>query len=408
MVRPRTTKTLHVNLFGDSSLHRPLPAGARLPTCPALGRPGPTSAPPQSTRRRTCPPWGRHDGLRRPLGRERRLLQHVLPAAHTLDRAPQLPRQRHRLPRRGRVGDNCLLGTKTMSRRRTVVRRRPARLALLRDPALGRRATALSTTSGPARSVGGGCTPRTGTTLSRWRCSCWCAGSHVLVLTALLVVRRSGLTTAFGAAAFAAFLVVARVQHLGWSVLVERWSPRFRRLQPAVLLHLRALLLVARALLEARRTHLPGALNGTPFKSMLAPARGSDRTTRLRRRSAASPRRPSSPSVTTASSTRAASCRPTPWRTASSSPTASPSAPAAPSAPARSCHYGDHYRRRRPDQDRRLPHEGVGGRPGHVLGRQPGARARRTNQAVHRSRTARTGNSQRAGPGWTCAHALKE
>ena len=83
----------------------------------------------------------RDDGRRRPVDHQRRLLQHVVPGVPGQSvGAHSFLGNRIAYPSQGRVGDNCLLGTKVLVPIDGKVRRGrgAARLAQLRDPANGR------------------------------------------------------------------------------------------------------------------------------------------------------------------------------------------------------------------------------------------------------------------------------
>ena len=67
----------------------------------------------------------------------------------------------------------------------------------------------------------------------------------------------------------AAFVVISLVFSTVYFVLVERCMTRFRRVAAAVLLDLRPVLLVARALLEGACDQYLQIFNGTPFKNVI-------------------------------------------------------------------------------------------------------------------------------------------
>ena len=206
----------------------------------------------------------------------------------------------------------------------------------LRDPAVGRARQPVRPPADRRTSCAAASPPRTGTTsrtmalflLARWlhffvrhRCSAWppststaCSGASAIAAGH----RRSSLV----------FTVV-------YFVLVERAVAGVPAAAAAVLLDLRPRLLAARALLEAVTADLPHALQRHPVQERdLAAAGRPDRPQGLRRRLLHRRSGPSSPSATTARSTRAARSSATRRRTAPSSPTASRSAPAAPSGSA--------------------------------------------------------------------------
>ena len=126
-----------MTMFGDSSAVVAYLA-ASATTCPRWSRPGRTSAPSCS---RTAAPdddRDRHDGLRRPVDPQRRLLEQLLPRVAHRDRRAQLPGQQHRLPgRRAGPATNCPARHQGpgADRRPGAGECRPARLARLRDPA---------------------------------------------------------------------------------------------------------------------------------------------------------------------------------------------------------------------------------------------------------------------------------
>ena len=124
---------------------------------------------------------------------------------------------------------------------------------------------------------------------------------------------------------------------LAYAVLIERMATGFRPLHPQFCSiyepyfwwHERYWKLCTQ----------PAILNGTPFKGLVWRLLGVRIGRRLSTTGAASPRRPSSASATTAPSAQAASSRPTRWKTGSSKPTTSPSATAH-GRPGAFIHYG--------------------------------------------------------------------
>ena len=76
-------------------------------------------------------------------------------------------------PAGGRTGDNCLLATKAMIPLDGEVRegRRPARLAVLRDPAVGRARQPVRPSADRGGAAHAGCARRTGTTSGPWASS---------------------------------------------------------------------------------------------------------------------------------------------------------------------------------------------------------------------------------------------
>ena len=94
--------------------------------------------------------------------------------------------------------------------------------------------------------------------------------AHVFGLMLLVLATRDAYQR-FGWAAIAAAQVIALLFTTAYFVLVERGILRFRALRPPVLLDLRQLLLVARALLEAGDSGPSRqVLVGTPFKNLLS------------------------------------------------------------------------------------------------------------------------------------------
>ena len=126
-------------------LRRALPARRGLPAARLRAdrlelRRGPGARDPVRNRHRT-----RHDDRRRRHPHRRRLLQHVVPRDAAVDRAPQLPRKRGRVP--GRRPDRRELHDRHQGHgapgRPGPGQHRAARVALLRDPPVGHQRSAL-------------------------------------------------------------------------------------------------------------------------------------------------------------------------------------------------------------------------------------------------------------------------
>ena len=128
---------------------------------------------------------------------------------------------------------------------------------------------------------------------------------------------------------------------VGYFVLVERAVTGFRALRPRVLLDLPAAVLAARAVLEGAVHRLYPDVQRHPIQERrLAPAGGAGRPPGLRRRLLDHGADPGQRSAAMPPSTRGASCRAIPWRTAPSSPATSPSAPGCTVGTGAFVHYG--------------------------------------------------------------------
>ena len=169
------------------------------------------------------------------------------------------------------------------ARRRGPRRGGPAGLAVLRDPPLGASATPGSTTSGPVTNCAAASPRRTATTSARWSSACSCAGCT------------SSRSRVFGLATVDLYGVFGRL--LIAAVPGGRARVLRRLLRPggaldhevpvaaaAVVLHLRPVLLVARAPLEGARG-VPQPLQRHALQEPdLADAGRPDRQQGLRRR----------------------------------------------------------------------------------------------------------------------------
>ena len=192
-----------------------------------------------------------HDGGRRRHVHQRRLLEHIVLRDAAVDRAAHLPRERSCLPGRrahrrelpdrhegdgaaGRAGPGPTSGCSV---------RRASRSP---GPPLP---TIASTTSGPGRSSAAGCGRRTGTTSAPWGCSWPCGGCTLFIIT-LLAMAAWAFYRGHGALVLAGLTIVTLLFSLGVLHHGRAGAAALPVASPAVLLHLRPVLLVARALLE--------------------------------------------------------------------------------------------------------------------------------------------------------------
>ena len=301
---------------------------------------------------RRCPTLSRrghrHDGLRRPVDDQRRVLQQLVPRLPGRHRDPQLPGQRRSpIPRAAGPATTACWPPRSWSR---STARSGEGVGLLGSPCFeiprsvtrDRQFDDLSTRPGQRR-------PAEGQEPAQ-------RGHHGPAPARALAVRHRDALARFAAAtarrsrtAGSAALGLTRGERswppslftVVYFVLVERAVTGFRRAAAEVLLDLPAGFLAARAVLEGPVHRLHPDVQRHPVQERhLAAAGGAGRPSRLRRRLLDHRSGPWSASAATPRSTRAASCSAIPWRTAPSSPTTSPSAPGPPSAPAPSSTTG--------------------------------------------------------------------
>ena len=304
-----------------------LPA-ARLRTDRLELRRGPGARDPVRHRHRTG-----HDGLRRRHPHQRRLLQHIVPrdtdcrsgrTASSETRSPtrrrpdrrELPdrHQGHGAPRRAGPGNTGLLGSPCFEIPRSVTS--DARFDHLRTGGVPPPAAA----------------PRTGTTSTPWGCS-WPCGGYTPSSSRCSPWRRGNSTVASEYSCSPGLTVATLLFSLAYFITVERALMRIQVSAAAVLLHLRPVLLVARALLETDGAPHRHAQRHPVQEPGLAPGRRPDRPAGLRRRVLHRRADTCRRSATTARSTQAPSSNATRWRTAFSRPTTPSWKTAAPSAP---------------------------------------------------------------------------
>ena len=154
-------------------------------------------------------------------------------------------------PRQSRTGDNCLLATKVMVPIDGKVREN---VGLLGSPSFEiprtvERDSRFDHLQERRRAAPPPRRQEQAQPASPWRCTCWCGGSTSSSHAARLWPPRTS-TAQLGAVAVALASSSASLFSVVYCILVERAVARFRRLTAAVLLDLRPLLLVARALLE--------------------------------------------------------------------------------------------------------------------------------------------------------------
>ena len=164
-------------------LHRPLHEADRLE--PEQGRADRLEFRHQPEARQSVPVRHRqrHDGVGRAVDDQRPDVELVVQAQQGEDRRPQLSRQQH--PLSARRQDRHELPARHQGddpdRRAGARERRPAGLALLRDPARGRARQAPQHGPGRRSPAAADCARRTSTTSSPWRCSCWATGAFLFV-----------------------------------------------------------------------------------------------------------------------------------------------------------------------------------------------------------------------------------